>query len=90
MRAMSAGHRYWNPKYFMQFSSAYRDAIGTDRAARRYPLESGRAMDRSHAVRFARFVMPGSRNEPGYGMSDAGLICMRSIWVRAYSTLRYS
>ena len=37
-----------------------------------------------------RFVMPGSKNGPGYGSSDCGLTCIKSICVRLYSILRYS
>ena len=91
MRFMTAGHIDWKPKYFEQWSSAYRDASPVAAfAARRYPAPSGRPKLRSHAVRLMRRVMPGSKKGPGYGSNDCGLICSRSIWVRPYSTLRYS
>ena len=91
MRAMSSGHTNWNSKYFEQLRWAYVVASPVAAfAALRYARLSGRARLRRNAVMRMRFVMPGSRNGPGYGSSEDGFTCKRSICVRLYSILRYS
>lgn len=60
---------------------------------RRFPVRLlvGAAPSSSEkAVKRMRFVMPGSRNGPGYGSSEDGFTCKRSICVRLYSIFRYS
>ena len=91
MRDMSSDHTNWNSKYFVQFRWAYCAAsVRAAFAALRYAFLSGRARLRRNAVMRIRRTMLGSKNGPGYGSRDEGFTCMRSIWVRLYSILRYS
>ena len=91
MRAISSGHTNWNSKYYEQLRWAYVVASPVAAfAAFRYAFLSGRAKLLRKAVKRMRFVMPGSRNGPGYGYSEDGFTCKRSICVRLYSILRNS